>query len=401
MNEATALILGLQEQVIESVEEGPEGFVLGLVCEVPTACPHCGRHGLHGHGGLPQRTAAHLWIGEKALHLRWTPHRWRCPACRRTTTSRPPGLQRWQRLTDQARALALQALKYQSFNRVAQSLGIGVGTLRRLVDRHVPWQRDDWWDLEGPLVLSLDEHSFRGQDLVITIALQSPERRLLAILTDDQIKTLDRWFVSVPQSVRNRIIAATIDLKASYRRALERWCPNAKVIVDPFHVVHDANVRIDKLRLLEQAETKTRIPRWPLLKGQENLTRRQREQLGNIQKQFPDLAALHRLKEDLRLLLASTDPVEATHRLHRWLINARACDHAEGNVWANTIRRWKPQILALFSFTRRYTNGYIEGVHTKIKQLKRLSFGFYNRDRYRRKMMLSFIPTTAIPQLLT
>ena len=33
-----------------------------------------------------------------------------------------------------------------------------------------------------------------------------------------------------------------------------------------------------------------------------------------------------------------------------------------------------------------------KGLHTKIKLLKRTSYGFTNRDRYRRKMLLAFLP---------
>ncbi|MBX5466901.1 MAG: hypothetical protein K6U14_05330 [Firmicutes bacterium] len=42
----------------------------------------------------------------------------------------------------------------------------------------------------------------------------------------------------------------------------------------------------------------------------------------------------------------------------------------------------------------------MDGYHTKIKQLKRLSYGFRNRDRYRRKMFLGFLPLTAIPPII-
>lgn len=38
------------------------------------------------------------------------------------------------------------------------------------------------------------------------------------------------------------------------------------------------------------------------------------------------------------------------------------------------------------------TNGYTEGVHTKIKLLKRISYGFKNREVYVRKMFLAFVP---------
>ncbi|MBI3273820.1 MAG: transposase, partial [Candidatus Colwellbacteria bacterium] len=33
-----------------------------------------------------------------------------------------------------------------------------------------------------------------------------------------------------------------------------------------------------------------------------------------------------------------------------------------------------------------------EGCHTKIKMLKRMSYGFTNRQRYRNKILLAFHP---------
>ena len=70
--------------------------------------------------------------------------------------------------------------------------------------------------------------------------------------------------------------------------------------------------------------------------------------------------------------------------------------------WGRTLRRWRKAILAYHTW--RVSNGYTEGVHTKIKLLKRISYGFRNREIYVRKMLLAFIPLawlTSHPQLLT
>ncbi|MEX1406371.1 transposase [Hydrogenibacillus schlegelii] len=42
--------------------------------------------------------------------------------------------------------------------------------------------------------------------------------------------------------------------------------------------------------------------------------------------------------------------------------------------------------------SKRTTNGDTEGVHTKITRLKRIRYGFKNREVYVRKMPLVFIP---------
>ena len=54
--------------------------------------------------------------------------------------------------------------------------------------------------------------------------------------------------------------------------------------------------------------------------------------------------------------------------------------------------------MARGELAQSFTNGYIEGCHTKIKRQQRESYGFRNRDRYRRKMWRGFRPPIQIPQ---
>ncbi|NMP23892.1 ISL3 family transposase [Sulfobacillus harzensis] len=402
MNQPILNLLELQGvDVIDVYDATNGGKIVEIVCHKPDPCP-CGHGRWHRHGRLAPRQVSHQWVGVHWVHLRWTPQRWRCTACRRTVVDRPGQLRPWQRLTPVAQAAALLALQRGSFRGTAAMLGVGPGVLRRLVDRVVPLETPRWWDVPGDLVLSVDEHSFRGTDLCITLAMQAPVRRLITVLTDDRIRTWDAWWQTVPASVRARVRVGTCDLKASYRKGFERWgSDQLRVVADPFHVVHDANRRLDDIRRLEQQETGHAIPRWPLVKAQERLTPRQAAALTRIRQQFPALGALHALKESLRDFWAQPTRADAEQHLSRWLINADACDHAEGRVWAGLIRRWKPTLLAHWDQPERWTNGYLEGLHTKMKQLKRVSYGFRNRDRYRRKMLLGFLPSSGIPQLLT
>lgn len=400
MYEATASVLGLEGEEVQGAVETEEGWQVDVVPPLPRACPRCSGR-VHRHGRVPQRCVSHAWLAAKPVRLSWTPVRGRCAGCGRTLTTRPAGLERWQRMTPQAKETALVALRQQSFRSIATLLGVGSRSLCRLVDRNVPLEIDAWQQLAGELVISIDEHSFRGKDLMITVALLSPERRLLAVLDDDRIDTLKAWFKGLPERVRGRIGVVTTDLKASYRKAVGEVCPQAMVAPDPFHMVRHMTASVDEVRRLEQAETGEGILRWPLLKGAERLTPKQIDQLGRICRDFPALGALYALKEEFRGVLQATDLQGAKEKLSRWLINAEACEHAEGRVLAGLIRRWRKNLLFHWQTAERWTNGFIEGLHTKMKLLKRISYGFRNRDRYRKKMLLGFLPPSAIPQFLT
>lgn len=385
-NAELATVLGLAHEQVDAVREPATGWTVQVRSPRPVTCPACGGTRWHRHGTLRPRVVAHTWVADAPVQV---------------TQARPVGLRPWQRWSPAAQQAALQRLRRDSFRGAATVRGVGVGRLRRLVDARVPLDDDTWWAYPGDLVLSIDEASFRGTDLCITIALLAPERRVLTILANDRIATRDAWFARLPADVRTRSRGVCIDMNAAYRKAIQRACPHAHGVLDPFHLVQDGTHRLDEVRRLEQTATGTPIRRRPLLKGVEHLRPRQAEALAAIQATYPALGALHRLKEDLRQWLQAPDHATATAQLSRWLINAEACDHAEGYAWAQTIKRWRPAILARWELGRTVTNGFIEGCHTKIKAQKRLSYGFRNRDRYRRKMLLDFLPPTAIPQLLT
>ncbi|MBT9260372.1 MAG: transposase, partial [Clostridiales bacterium] len=53
------------------------------------------------------------------------------------------------------------------------------------------------------------------------------------------------------------------------------------------------------------------------------------------------------------------------------------------------LKAWREDILA--SHDLGITNGFTEGTPTKIKPLKRLSYGFRDADTYIRKMLLGLL----------
>jgi len=62
--------------------------------------------------------------------------------------------------------------------------------------------------------------------------------------------------------------------------------------------------------------------------------------------------------------------------------------------WGRTLQRWSPSILNFFD--HRTTNAYTEGIHTKIKMIKHVSFGFRNVQIYVRKMLLCLFPLAVL-----
>lgn len=405
MDKRTKSLLGLQDyQVLATrrISQEEEELVVALPPSSP--CPHCRgpTSTVHQEARRPSRV---LWsfLNGRRLWLVVRRRRLRCAPCRRAFTQPLPGVAPHQRVSVQAQTALLGALAEQSFAAVRRSYGISYSRAQRLLLRlPVPWCA--WTSLvgeEGPIALGIDEHSFRGQDLVITITCLTTHRPL-AILPDDRVATLRAWLLALPQEVRCRVVAVSTDLKAAFGKVVAAVLPQAVLVADRFHVIQDANRRLEETRRLEQGEARTTLPRWPLVKGQERLTTRQQRQLEALKARFPVLAEQHWLKEELRELYRCPDAAAAQAHWQRLLLNGEAGDDAATVLWARTLRRWNQAILGYFQYP--ITNGYTEGCHTKVKLLKRVSYGLRNVEVYIRKMLLGFLPHShevLAPHILT
>lgn len=394
MDEDIRSLLGLAGFEVLGIERRPDEDIVEVALPPEGACPHCGvmTSRLHQRAKKASRL---LWgfVDQRRLVLVLNRRRLWCKECARAFTQHLPGVAKHQRLSVQAQVTVLKTLTEQSFAALGRSLHVGYWRARRILMRlPVPWCD---WDLllpsEGSIYLSIDEHSFRGRDLVITVASLAP-RQLIAILPDQKQRTLRDWLRSLPEAIKERIAGVCIDLRESYRSLLTKELPQAQVVADHFHLIADANRRLDETRRLEQSETRTTIQRWPLVKNPENLSSRQNDQLSETLARFPTLREQYWLKEGLRAMYACSNIEAAEEKLKTLIIVAETSDDAATLIWGRTLRAWRQQILAYFDM--QLTNGFIEGCHTKVKLLKRLSYGFRNVEVYRRKMLLGFLPKT-------
>jgi len=392
MRNGTTTLLGLEGYRIGETRQNDKGImveVMGRRCGLGQ-CPWCGSARLYRHGFCKPRRLLHGWLHGKKVYLELHRQRFRCRDCGKSFTGEDRLARRYSRLTRKGEGEALWQLRAQSFAQVGRELGVGYGTLRRLLEREIDEETLGYIGEEGAIYLGIDEHSFRHQEMVYTVT-EVKKRRVLAILRDDRIATLKQFLVRIP---KDRVKEACIDMKESLRKAVEEVLPQAKVVADPFHVVADANKRVDEARRIEQDvqwKRKVKIPRMILLIGGDKLGQTQRERVAHLQGKYPGLQGFYWAKEKVRELYQQTSREAARKLLENIIFNLKSSDDGEMIRWGNTLKRWSEPILN--HFENGTTNAYTEGCHTKIKMLKRLSYGLKNAQVYWRKMLLGFVPS--------
>jgi len=139
------------------------------------------------------------------------------------------------------------------------------------------------------------------------------------------------------------------------------------------------------------------IPRKLFLTGKEKLTLSQRRKVEVYCQKYPSLKEFYWMKEALRSFYRLKDKKVATRRLKDLIQIALLSDDGAMMQWGRMLQRWERYILNYFD--HRTTNAYTEGIHTKIKIIKRVSFGFRNVQVYIRKVLLCLFPLAAILSL--
>ena len=257
------------------------------------------------------------------------------------------------------------------------------------------------WPKDDPITsIGLDCHSFSGAKMLPTVTDIS-NHRLISILPDDSRPTVEKFLRAIPIEHKVTITEVCIDMDRHYYQTIKRELPRATIVVDAFHIIADANRRISELRTLIQKQDKVKLPKILFDKPKEHLKTNERVALNEINKAYPELCEIWSHKEELRRIYKIPNKILAEINFKSMISRMKLSKYPVTRQWLSTLMRWRDEILAYFDFFT--TNGYTEGVNTKLKTIKRLSYGFRNIDNYIRKAMLAFIPIglLLLPHYLT
>jgi len=251
---------------------------------------------------------------------------------------------------------------------------------------------------EGKLRLGFDEHSYAKRHMMITIT-ELTTKTLLAILPYYDKKSIEKYLSERPEDELTRVTELCFDMRFKQRSTVESFFPFASTVVDKFHVLSYLAHLIDMDRKHDAPKIKSyENIRQMMRKPKFSLTEKEQISLNNIFKEYPTLKEKWNVYQKLNIFYRLKNKEEAEIYLMNIRNDLLKFGDSYVSDFARTINRLKKEILNYFD--NRTTNAFTEGVHTKIKMIKRTSFGFRNIDIYIRKVMLAFIPFVIILEKL-
>jgi len=397
-------LFNLQGLLVDKTECLEKENILLIHCRSPRVfclCPVCGSSTKKIHQ-YHWRRIKHDRLGKKQIILNLKVRRFKCQKCKKIFSEHIDGVDR-KKASVNFRAEVLSWLQKNSFRYISQRFNISSSTL----NRYVLAVSDCWlidWNKIKVTILGIDEHSFRGHDLVITITDIS-HHKLLAILKTDRQRALIEFLNSIPKKAKDNIKEVCIDLKQGYKIVAKQCLPQADIVADRFHVETIANRMVDDIRAIIQSEEvgrrgqlkKILLTNYYLLDENE---KRKLELVWKKYERYPVLKQSWLIKEKI-IQFYQLGHYEKAKERFKYItmlfetVNQNCYLQTAKNTWKN----WQEQILNYFK--NRTTNGFTEGCHTKIKMMKRVSFGFRNINNYIAKMMLAFIPLFEVVNYLS
>ena len=384
----TTKLLDMEHMKITDMEVGSKEIVLHLEMKRrPTRCPVCDTLSDTVHDYRIQ-LVKDCPVQGKVLYWKYRKRRYRCLCCGKRFYERNGLLPKWHRLTNRLALQVIQRLSGKvSRKDIAKEFQISESTVCR------------WMNLTEygkpqklPKVLSIDEFRGNAGGERFQCILTAPEEgKIFDILPNCRENGIREYLRSFPN--RNEVQYFVCDMRKEYISLAKDLFPNARIVIDKFHVVRYCtwsveNVRKRMQKSLHPDERKYfKRSRTLLLKHQRDLSSSAMESLTRMLRFRKDLADAYLLKEKFYSFMDSRSSREARERLHEFGLYAAAADLPEYEPLMSVLRNWSKYILN--SFDCHYSNGFTEGSNNKIKVIKRIAFGYRSFHNLRQRILLT------------
>jgi transposase len=242
--------------------------------------------------------------------------------------------------------------------------------------------------LDGLLRIGIDEVSHRKGQKYLTVVYDHDRKRVVWASAGRDAETVAAFFDALGPDRCAKLEQVSADGASWIRTVVRERCPQAKLTLDPFHVVSWATDALDEVRREVWNEARRtgqtalaeglKGARFALWKNPENLTKNQKRTLASVSKTNNRLYRAYLLKEQLRQVFKAGTKEKGMAILKGWLRWASRCRIPSFVSLAANIRKHQTDIAVTLDLG--LTNAALEAANTKIRLLIRRAFGFHSPD---------------------
>ncbi|MEU4245771.1 ISL3 family transposase, partial [Actinoplanes sp. NPDC026619] len=380
-------LLGFKATVVEGVDfVGNQMIVRVRLRAAYLVCP-CGKRSRARYDTSCRRWR-HVDFGRHRVVIEAQIRRVDCRGCGRVRTEWMPWARPGARHTRDFEDMAAWLVKRMSKSAVASLLGSTWETVdalvARLVDEHLDTAR-----LDGLYRIGVDEIAYRKGRKFLTVVADHDTGRVVFVGEGRNQHVLGAFLQSLGEAGRARIEAVSMDMTAIYRKATIKHVPDAKVCLDPFHVIKWASEALDlayygtsHLAAPITVDGLTPARTWQKVRGALRLPAEKHDPqraaiIEQLRRKHPRLHRAWVLKEALRDLYRIPAD-QAEDHLRRWMTRARRSGINAFAALARRLRHHKTGILNAIHLG--LSNSLLEAINAGIRLIQRRAHGYANLD---------------------
>ena len=375
----------------------------GYLSYKPSFCPSCGvvfDEKFEKHGFILSNIKIPDVSGYKAI-LRLHKQRYLCKHCHKafTLTSNITNYGCFiSNLTKHK--IALDLTKKRSEVDIALDNGVSPNTVERVMDSY--YDTIKLYKHYLPEVLSFDEFkSVKSADGAMSFHIcDGITGQIIDIVEDRRLDNLIKYFFYYDYKARSRVKFITIDMYSPYISLIKKMFPNAKIIIDKFHLTQLISRSLNKTRIRVMNKDKKNHRK---LKRYWRLILKDRDELYFSKwKKYTCFNSLMTQVDIVNYLINTNEELKQTYLIYQEILysfkkkdfkklkqtlsntNSKISNYMKTSI--KTLLEFLPYIKN--TFENEYHNGFIEGNNNFIKVIKRIAFGFRSFRRFKARIMI-------------
>lgn len=396
-------ILGIQGWNVKNLRIDYDSLIIEIVRKPghTYTCPSCKSGSLIYYDKVGVRRVRDFAMSGRRCYLEFDSVRIYCSRCKKVLTESLPWVGSHRRMTYRYEEHVARLCDYLPVMDVCDLEGLDKNTVYKIDRRYLTLRERH--RIKYPVkYLGIDEIAIKKGHKYATLFYDLERREVIGMVKGRAHKDVNKFFKRFGKRRCKNITAVCMDLWSAYKRSVHKYCPNAKIVFDKFHVYSYLSEAVDKVRKAEQSKAEEegkqiiKGSRWLLLKHEKSLKEKEKTKLADLMILNENLQKAHLLKEEFSVFFESADKEAAEKFLKEWLSKCKESGLIEFEKLSKKLKRFSGGLFTYFEC--RITNAVSEGINNKIKVLKRRSYGFHD-FRYFYLKILNI--TGALPPLKT
>ena len=382
-------LLGFKDIVLDSFNEDKEFVHIHASVKKMNTCPHCGSKRIWVHDHRIQKIKDTHIRGKKCIiHLKKT--RFDCKSCGCRFEKELDFIAKGHTMTNRLIiAIVVEFDEVYSISSIANRYNVSSNTVLRIlnclsVSRNILSE-----------VLCIDE--FKGDSGNIkyqTSLLNGSTHSVIDILPSRDKNALYEYFEKIPNKERKEVKYFVSDMSNTFKSVKNAFFKDAIHIIDRYHFIRQVSWALENVRKRIQKDISSKLRKYfkrsksLITKPASKLTSEQASEVSLMIELNNELKLAYKLKELFyQYVLSQPNKTRAKKALKEWIKRAEESNLKEFNSCITAFTNWFEEICNSFDYS--WSNGPLEGTHTKIKTLKRNCFGMKNFNLFRNRIMFA------------